>query len=68
MSFSIPILYISGFNIVFPYVADHIFTVYAGHPSSISDDVETVSLIGNSLDIAKQINQKEVHWGVSAGW
>ncbi|XP_078443254.1 TBP-associated factor 5 [Wolffia australiana] len=46
-------------------INEHInFKVYPGHPSSISDDFEAVSLIGNSLDMAKQINQKEVHWGL----
>lgn len=56
------------FYILFPISVNDILAVSPGHPSSISDDTETVSLIGSSQDIAKQVNQKEVHWGVSNGW
>ncbi|CAA7408083.1 unnamed protein product [Spirodela intermedia] len=46
-------------------INEHInFKVSPGHPSSISDDADAVSLIGSSQDIAKQVNQKEVHWGL----
>jgi hypothetical protein len=38
--------------------------VSAGQPSLISDDADVVALVGTSKDLAKQINQKEVHWGV----
>jgi hypothetical protein len=38
--------------------------VSPGQPSLISDDADVVALIGTSKDLAKQINQKEVHWGV----
>ena len=41
------------------------FVVSPGQPSSISEDAEAVTLTGNSLDSANQINQKEIHWGVS---
>ncbi|KAG1363709.1 hypothetical protein COCNU_11G005360 [Cocos nucifera] len=40
------------------------FEVYAGQPSSISDDLDVVALVGSSQDIAKHINQKEVRWGL----
>jgi hypothetical protein len=40
------------------------FAVSPGQPSLISDDADVVALIGTSKDLAKQINQKEVHWGV----
>lgn len=42
------------------------FSVSPGQPTSISEDADVVSLMGSSHEIAKQINQKEVHWGVSA--
>ncbi|XP_010906861.1 transcription initiation factor TFIID subunit 5 isoform X2 [Elaeis guineensis] len=46
-------------------INEHInFEVSAGQPSSISDDVDVVALVGSSQDIAKQINQKEVRWGL----
>jgi transcription initiation factor TFIID subunit 5 len=38
--------------------------VSPGQPSLISDDADVVALIGTSKDLAKQINQKELHWGV----
>jgi hypothetical protein len=38
--------------------------VSPGQPSLIADDADVVALIGTSKDLAKQINQKEVHWGV----
>ncbi|XP_048540104.1 transcription initiation factor TFIID subunit 5-like [Triticum urartu] len=41
-----------------------IFEVSAGQPSLISDDADAVALVGTSKDLAKQINQKEVHWGL----
>ena len=41
-----------------------ILAVSAGQPSLISDDADAVALVGTSKDLAKQINQKEVHWGV----
>ena len=46
----------------------HCFYHYAvtpGQPSSIADDPEAVTLTGSSQDAANQINQKEIHWGVS---
>lgn len=39
--------------------------VSPGQPTSISDDAEVVTLIGSCQDAANQINQKEIHWGVS---
>lgn len=39
--------------------------VFSGQPSSISDDAEVVTLIGSCQDAANQLNQKEIHWGVS---
>lgn len=41
-----------------------ILAVSAGKPSSIADDADVVALVGSSQDEAKQINQKEVRWGV----
>ncbi|RVW54167.1 Transcription initiation factor TFIID subunit 5 [Vitis vinifera] len=47
-------------------INEHInFQVSPGQPASISDDAEVVTLIGSSQDDANQINQKEIHWGVS---
>ena len=43
---------------------DATLAVSPGQPSLISDDADVVVLIGTSKDLAKQINQKEVHWGV----
>ena len=43
---------------------DATLAVSPGQPSLISDDADVVALIGTSKDLAKQINQKEVHWGV----
>ncbi|URD75900.1 transcription initiation factor TFIID subunit [Musa troglodytarum] len=40
------------------------FEVSPGQPISISDDMEVVALVGSSHDLAKQINQKEVRWGL----
>ncbi|MQL68567.1 hypothetical protein Taro_000809 [Colocasia esculenta] len=40
------------------------FKVSPGQPSSLSDDAEAVTLIGSCQDTAKQINQKEVRWGL----
>ena len=45
-------------------LTSQIFSVSAGQPSLISDDADVVALVGTSMDLAKQINQKEVHWGV----
>lgn len=41
------------------------FVVSPGQPSSICDDADVVTVIGGNQDAANQINQKEVHWGVS---
>ncbi|KAF5196822.1 Transcription initiation factor tfiid subunit [Thalictrum thalictroides] len=47
-------------------INEHInFQVSPGQPSSISDDADAVILVGSSQDTAKQINEKEIHWGVS---
>lgn len=43
----------------------YLLTVSPGQPISISDDAEVVTLVGNSQDSVNQINQKEIHWGVS---
>lgn len=43
----------------------YLLTVSPGQPISISDDAEVVTLVGNSQDPVNQINQKEIHWGVS---
>ncbi|CAL9129837.1 unnamed protein product [Musa acuminata var. zebrina] len=40
------------------------FEVSPGQPISISDDMEVVALVGSNHDLAKQINQKEVRWGL----
>ncbi|XP_077222566.1 TBP-associated factor 5 isoform X2 [Tasmannia lanceolata] len=40
------------------------FQVSPGQPSTISDDAEVVTLVGSSHDAAKQINQKEIRWGL----
>jgi transcription initiation factor TFIID subunit 5 len=40
------------------------FEVTPGQPTSISDDSEAVSLVGTSQDLAREINQEELHWGV----
>ncbi|WCJ30379.1 Transcription initiation factor TFIID subunit 5 [Euphorbia peplus] len=46
-------------------VNDHInFQVTPGQPSSILDDPDVVTLIGNNQDAAFQINKKEIHWGL----
>ncbi|XP_039132572.1 transcription initiation factor TFIID subunit 5-like [Dioscorea cayenensis subsp. rotundata] len=46
-------------------INEHInFQVSPGQPTSISEDADVVSLMGSSHEIAKQINQKEVHWGL----
>ncbi|KAJ3679177.1 hypothetical protein LUZ60_017188 [Juncus effusus] len=46
-------------------INEHInFEVNPGQPASISDDSDAVLLVGNSHDLAKQINQKEIHWGL----
>ncbi|OAY80646.1 Transcription initiation factor TFIID subunit 5 [Ananas comosus] len=46
-------------------INEHInFEVSAGKPSSIADDADVVALVGSSQDEAKQINQKEVRWGL----
>ncbi|KAK9098256.1 hypothetical protein Syun_025301 [Stephania yunnanensis] len=42
----------------------HTQGVSPGQPSSISDDAEAVTLVGSGQDIAKQINEKEIHWGL----
>ncbi|KAG9452193.1 hypothetical protein H6P81_005097 [Aristolochia fimbriata] len=46
-------------------INEHInFSVSPGQPCSISDDADAVTLTGGSLDAAKQINQKEIRWGL----
>ncbi|KAF3433328.1 hypothetical protein FNV43_RR24430 [Rhamnella rubrinervis] len=40
------------------------FQVSPGQPSSICDDAEVITVIGGSQDVANQVNQKEVHWGL----
>ncbi|BAF20131.1 transcription initiation factor TFIID subunit 5 [Oryza sativa Japonica Group] len=40
------------------------FDVSPGQPSLISDDTDVVALVGTKKDLAKQINLKEVHWGL----
>ncbi|PIA42639.1 hypothetical protein AQUCO_02000230v1 [Aquilegia coerulea] len=46
-------------------INEHInFQVSPGQPSSISDDADAVILVGSSQDAAKQINEKEIHWGL----
>ncbi|KAF6171286.1 hypothetical protein GIB67_036954 [Kingdonia uniflora] len=40
------------------------FQVSPGQPSSISDEPEVITLVGSSQDTAKQINEKEVQWGL----
>ncbi|PKA64200.1 Dynein assembly factor with WDR repeat domains 1 [Apostasia shenzhenica] len=46
-------------------INEHInFEVSSGQPISISDDTDVVALAGSSHDLAKQINQKEVRWGL----
>lgn len=51
--------------VVLGVINEHItFEVSPGQPSLISDDADVVALIGTSKDLAKQINQKEVHWGL----
>ncbi|XP_078153267.1 transcription initiation factor TFIID subunit 5-like isoform X2 [Carex rostrata] len=40
------------------------FEVTPGQPTSISDDSEAVVLVGASQDLAREINQKELHWGL----
>ncbi|KAF3329599.1 transcription initiation factor TFIID subunit 5 [Carex littledalei] len=40
------------------------FEVTPGQPTSISDDSEAVSLVGASQDLARELNQKELHWGL----
>jgi hypothetical protein len=39
-------------------------TVTPGQPTAISDDTEAISLVGTSQDLAREINQKDLHWGV----
>ncbi|GMN35298.1 hypothetical protein TIFTF001_005210 [Ficus carica] len=43
---------------------ENLFAVYPGHPSSVSDDAEVVTLAGSSQEAINQINQKEIHWGL----
>ncbi|XP_052210285.1 transcription initiation factor TFIID subunit 5 [Diospyros lotus] len=46
-------------------INEHInFQVSPGQSSSISDDAEVVTLVGNGQDAANLINQKEIHWGL----
>jgi transcription initiation factor TFIID subunit 5 len=59
-----PILLILTFQIFSATFLCAKLAVSAGQPSLISDDADVVALVGTSKDLAKQINQKEVHWGV----
>lgn len=46
-------------------INEHInFQVSPGQPSSISDDAEVFTLVGNGQDTTSLINQKEIHWGL----
>lgn len=46
-------------------INEHInFEVSPGQPSSLTDDTESVSLVGNGQDAFNLINQKEVYWGL----
>ncbi|XP_020588469.1 transcription initiation factor TFIID subunit 5 isoform X2 [Phalaenopsis equestris] len=46
-------------------INEHInFEVSSGQPVSITDDLDVLALVGNNQDLAKQVNQKEVHWGL----
>lgn len=38
--------------------------VYSGQPTSASDDIEAVTIVGSFQDTANHINQKEIQWGV----
>lgn len=44
---------------------ENLFAVNPGNLSSVSDDAEVVTLPGSSQEAINQINQKEIHWGVS---
>jgi hypothetical protein len=39
-------------------------TVTPGQPTAISDDTEAISLVGTSQDLTREINEKDLHWGV----
>jgi len=59
--------YTSAFSLLTIFSTTSMYATLAvspGQPSLISDDADVVALIGTSKDLAKQINQKEVHWGV----
>jgi transcription initiation factor TFIID subunit 5 len=46
-------------------INEHInFQVYSGQPTSSSDDIEAVTIVGSFQDTANHINQKEIQWGV----
>ncbi|KAL4181832.1 hypothetical protein AMTRI_Chr12g239440 [Amborella trichopoda] len=46
-------------------INEHInFEVSSGQSSSISDDAEAVTMIGSTQDAAKELNQKEIRWGL----
>ncbi|PKU85694.1 Dynein assembly factor with WDR repeat domains 1 [Dendrobium catenatum] len=46
-------------------INEHInFEVSSVQPVSISDDSDVIALVGNSQDLAKQVNRKEVRWGL----
>uniref|UniRef100_A0A7N0R8E8 TFIID subunit TAF5 NTD2 domain-containing protein n=1 Tax=Kalanchoe fedtschenkoi TaxID=63787 RepID=A0A7N0R8E8_KALFE len=46
-------------------INEHInFQVSPGQPGSISDDADSVTVIGSNQDAVNQINQKEILWGL----
>ncbi|KAG7603409.1 Transcription initiation factor TFIID subunit 5 [Arabidopsis thaliana] len=46
-------------------INEHInFQVYSGQPTSSSDDIEAVTIVGSFQDTANHINQKEIQWGL----
>lgn len=50
---------------MFGIINEHInFEVSGGQPALISDDAEVVALLGSNQDMAKETNQKEIHWGL----
>ncbi|RRT76873.1 hypothetical protein B296_00029526 [Ensete ventricosum] len=48
-------------------INEHIdFEVSPGQPTSSSGDADFVTIEGRNTNLARQINQKEIHWGVSS--
>lgn len=43
-----------------------ILTVSPGQPTSSSGDADFVTIEGRNNDLVRQINQKEIHWGVGS--